>query len=220
VRSHTAIWSVPQRAAWNLAVRMETGIDQVLRFVDDTHVPFTNNLVEGSLRMVNIHDKISGTFRSADNASALATIRSYIQTGAPMATTVSTSSTNCSPPDPGSHPPPSRSEQNRTMSPKRPSNQDLDELIEEITVDCHDHDEQLGGFETAFDNDATLPCPGTIIGQPVEVLAVATADGRAELIATIRHDSQRYKIALLDITLDADPTTTRLLAAYRRWTGT
>jgi hypothetical protein len=106
------------------------------------------------------------------------------------------------------------------ISAQRPSNRDLDELIEEITVDCHDHDEQLGGFEVAFDNDAVFPCPGTVIGQPVAVLSVATADGRAELIATIRHDSQRYKIALLDVTLAADPTTTRLLAAYRRWTRT
>jgi transposase len=81
-RTHTAIWSVPQRAAWNLAVRMEVGIDQVLRFVDDTAVPFTNNLAERSLRMVKIHDKISGTFRSAESAQAFVTIRSYIQTAA------------------------------------------------------------------------------------------------------------------------------------------
>jgi hypothetical protein len=105
------------------------------------------------------------------------------------------------------------------MSPRRPSNRDLDELIEEITVDCYDHDEQLGGFEVAFDNDATFPCPGTVIGQDIEVLSVATANNRAELIATIRSHGQRYTVALLDVQLDADPTTTRLLAAYRRWTG-
>jgi hypothetical protein len=105
------------------------------------------------------------------------------------------------------------------MSPKRPSNRDLDELIEEITVDCHDIDEQLGGFETAFDNDATFPCPGTVIGHDIEVLSVATTNNRAELIATIRHAGKRYKIALLDIELNADPTTTRLLAAYHHWTG-
>ncbi|MDQ6782200.1 MAG: IS66 family transposase [Actinomycetota bacterium] len=81
-RAHTAVWNVAQRAAWNLATRMAVGIDQVLCFVDDTAVPFTNNLAERSLRMVKIHDKISGTFRSADNAQAFATIRSYIQTAA------------------------------------------------------------------------------------------------------------------------------------------
>jgi hypothetical protein len=105
------------------------------------------------------------------------------------------------------------------MSPPRPTNRDLDELIEDITVDCHDHDEQLGGFEVAFDNDATFPCPGTVIGQDIEVLTVATSNNRAELIATIRSHGQRYTVALLDIQLDADPATTRLLAANRRWTG-
>jgi hypothetical protein len=48
----------------------------------------------------------------------------------------------------------------------------------------------------------------------IEVLSAATADGRAEFIATIRHHGQNYKIALLDITLDADPTTARSLGAY------
>ncbi len=81
-RAQTVVWNVHQRAAWNLATRMDVGIDQVLRFVDDTAVPFTNNLAERSLRMVKIHDKISGTFRSVDNAKAFATIRSYIQTAA------------------------------------------------------------------------------------------------------------------------------------------
>jgi len=96
----------------------------------------------------------------------------------------------------------------------------LDELIQEITVDCYDEDEQLTAFETAFDNDATLPRPATISGQDIEVLTIATAQGRRELIATCRHAGHRYEIALLDIDLHADPPTTQLLAAYRQWTPT
>lgn len=105
------------------------------------------------------------------------------------------------------------------MNARRRRDPALDELIEEITVDCYDEDEQLTAFETAFDNDATLPCPGNIIGQDIEVLSIATAQGRRELVATCRHEGHRYKIALLDIDHHADPTTTRLLAAYRQWTG-
>ena len=74
-------------------------------------------------------------------------------------------------------------------------------------------------FENAFDNDANFPCPGTIIGQNIEVLTVSTKNNRRELIATCQHGGHRYEVALLDITLDADPTTSRLLAAYRRWVG-
>jgi hypothetical protein len=61
------------------------------------------------------------------------------------------------------------------MSPARQADPDLDALIEEITVDCHDEDEQLTGFENAFDEDANFPFPGTVVGEDVEVLSVAPA---------------------------------------------
>jgi hypothetical protein len=105
------------------------------------------------------------------------------------------------------------------MSSTRRAGPDLDELITEITIDCHDEDEQLQAFENAFDEDAHFPCPGTVVGQDVEVQSAATNAGRRELIATCRRHGRTYQIALLDIDLNADPTTSRLLAAYRRWTG-
>lgn len=45
------------------------------------------------------------------------------------------------------------------------ANAELDSLIEEITIDCYDQDEQLQGFENAFDEDATFPCRGLVIGE-------------------------------------------------------
>lgn len=81
-RRHRGGWNVHQRAAWNLATRMRGQADQVLRLLDDTRVPFDNNTAERALRMVKLHDKISGTFRSDTGAAAFATIRSYIQTAA------------------------------------------------------------------------------------------------------------------------------------------
>jgi hypothetical protein len=103
------------------------------------------------------------------------------------------------------------------MSPARHADPDLDDLIAEITIDAHDEDEQLMGFENAFDEDAHLPCPGTVIGEHVEVLSVSRAANRRELIATCQRDGHRHQIALLDIDLNVDPATARLLAAYRRW---
>jgi hypothetical protein len=93
----------------------------------------------------------------------------------------------------------------------------LDELIADITVDCNDEDEELMGFENAFDEWAALPCSGTVIGEDVEVLSVATQHGRRELVATCQRDGHEYQIALLDVELKADPATARVLAAYRRW---
>jgi transposase len=79
-RKHRGGWNTAQRDAYNLAIRMRTKADQVLRLLDDTRVPFTNNNAERSIRMVKLHDKISGNFRSTDGAQAFVTIRSYIQT--------------------------------------------------------------------------------------------------------------------------------------------
>ena len=106
------------------------------------------------------------------------------------------------------------------MSPALYADADLDNLINEITVDCYDEDEQLMGFENAFDEDASFPCPGAVVGEEVGVLSVSTANNRRELIATCQRNGRRYEIALLDIDINADPTTSRLIAAYRRWTRT
>jgi hypothetical protein len=105
------------------------------------------------------------------------------------------------------------------MSPARQADPELDSLIDEITVDCNDEDEQLTGFEAAFDEDASFPCPGSVVGEEVQVLHVGQGDGRHELIATCRRNGRRYEIALLDVKLQADAPTSRLVAAYRRWLG-
>jgi hypothetical protein len=50
-------------------------------------------------------------------------------------------------------------------------------------------------------------------------VSVSTNDNRREPMAACHRGEQRYEVALLDIELHADPTTSRLLAAYRRWVG-
>jgi transposase len=79
-RRHTGGWNHAQRKAFNLATRLRRGEPQVLRLLDDTRVPFTNNDAERSLRMVKIHDKVSGTFQSSHGAARFAAVRSYLQT--------------------------------------------------------------------------------------------------------------------------------------------
>ncbi len=93
---------------------------------------------------------------------------------------------------------------------------ELDSLIAEITVDCYDEDEQLMGFAGAFE-EAGLPCRGTVVGEEVRVLSVGESGGRRELVATCERAGRHHEVALLDVNLDADPETERLIAAYRRW---
>lgn len=105
------------------------------------------------------------------------------------------------------------------MSPRRPATPELDELIADILTDASDHDEALTGFENAFDEAGCFPCPGTVIGEDIEILSVAASNGRQELIATCRHAGRQHQITLLDIDVNADQSASRLLAAYRHWTG-
>lgn len=105
------------------------------------------------------------------------------------------------------------------MSPARQADPELDSLIAEITIDAYDEDEALQAFENAFDEDAIFPLPGSVIGEDVEVLSVGQSNGRHELIATCTRNGHRHDIALLDVTINADPSVSRLLAAYRRWLG-
>jgi transposase len=69
-----------RRTGHNLLLRLESRKEDVLRFLHDTSVPFTNNLAEQDGRMMKLRQKISGGFRSQQGAEEFAIIRSVIST--------------------------------------------------------------------------------------------------------------------------------------------
>lgn len=69
-----------QTKAVNLIDRLDRHCDEVLRFLTDLRVPFTNNLGERDIRMAKLQQKISGGWRTLAGAQAFAAIRSYVST--------------------------------------------------------------------------------------------------------------------------------------------
>lgn len=69
-----------QSKAVNLLHRLRTYADDVLRFMTDPGVPFTNNLAEQAVRMPKVKQKLSGCFRTLTGAQSFCIIRSYLDT--------------------------------------------------------------------------------------------------------------------------------------------
>jgi transposase len=69
-----------RRPGHNLLIRLRDYRDDVLRFLKDFTVPFTDNQAERNLRMMKLRMKVSGTFRTPEGAEVFADIRSNIST--------------------------------------------------------------------------------------------------------------------------------------------
>jgi len=79
-RPHPLRGRQAKRPGHNLAIRLRAFKTDVLRFLYNFDVPFTNNLAEQDIRMMKVKMKISGSFRTMQGAKTFATIRSVLST--------------------------------------------------------------------------------------------------------------------------------------------
>jgi transposase len=79
-RSPQSRGRLKHRPGFNLLTQLKTFKDDVLRFLVDFDVPFTNNLAEQDIRMTKVKMKISGAFRTLAGAKNFACLRSIVST--------------------------------------------------------------------------------------------------------------------------------------------
>ena len=71
---------IKRRTGHNLVLRLKYYKDDVLRFLYNPLVPFTNNQAEQDIRMMKCKQKISGGFRSEQGSKIFARLRGFIST--------------------------------------------------------------------------------------------------------------------------------------------
>src|SRR3970040_1868121 len=96
---------------------------------------------------------------------------------------------------------------------------DLEELIEEITVDAYGDDEMLWAFRQAFEDNVDLPSDGFVIGEPVSVIKFDYEENERRGLTALwrREDGSEHAMAAADIVLPKRSNGARYVAAYRKW---
>lgn len=96
------------------------------------------------------------------------------------------------------------------------SQEELDALVEQATIDAYGDDEQLAGFAVMIEDNLEMPFVTTVLGVTVLVKGVTqTASG---IMADCVRDSYHQAIHVLDLPLpEPPPKGAECIAAYRHW---
>jgi hypothetical protein len=102
----------------------------------------------------------------------------------------------------------------------RKSKEELNNVVDEITMDAYNDDEQLLAFRQALEDEVALPAEASLIGDPVEVLTI-DYDGneRRGLTARCRRHGSVYTVAAQDLAFPDGSNAAHLIAAYLLWLG-
>ena len=97
---------------------------------------------------------------------------------------------------------------------------ELDALIEELTIDCYNDEEQLTGLLTGAEEALVVGEIATIAGMEIRVVAVdRPTDIRRGLTAVCERDGKRFELSLADLRFADGSELRHVTDAYRHWLG-
>lgn len=92
----------------------------------------------------------------------------------------------------------------------------LEELIEEATVDCRDDEECLMGFSTMIVDNLEFPFPAQIIGEDVTVTEIT--DDNNQIKAVCERNGKKHTVNILDLKFDNSVVKgSEWVEAYKEW---
>lgn len=95
---------------------------------------------------------------------------------------------------------------------------EIEKLIEEITVDCYNEDEQLAAFEVVINDAIDSYAKAFHMDEPVYWVEVNSNKGlHAGLRAKITRQRKEFEVSLLDLEIDSaeEEELHRLVEAYK-----
>jgi hypothetical protein len=96
------------------------------------------------------------------------------------------------------------------------SEEELDALVEQATVDAYNDEGQLGGFAVMTEDNPEMPFETTVLGVRVTVRGVTQTE--SGIVADCVRDGQHQGISVLDLPLpEPPPKGAGWIAACRRW---
>lgn len=96
---------------------------------------------------------------------------------------------------------------------------ELDALIAEATVDCHDEEEQVLGLYSVLVDELAVPFPTIVLGVAV-IVENLDVTGRGHIVARCSRGGIRQAVSVLDLPLPTPhPPGAQWIEAYRRWPG-
>ena len=96
---------------------------------------------------------------------------------------------------------------------------EVDRVLEVITVDCSNASEQVTAFYEVFGEEVPLPTTATVVGTAVRVVGIDMAEDGQELTARCQRAEVVQDLRLSDLVFLGDAPAAWIQAAYRRCLG-